>query len=107
MSGDSTMSGLSLDGAIRADEDGSHETKGTEALSEGVGLDITVVVLASPDESTFPFNHVGDHSVNKPMAVLDAGFLKFSYVFLVKHLLEDVLEATIVLLKDGVLSRKI
>lgn len=107
MSGDSTVSSFRFDGAIWADENRGHETEGTETLSEGVRLDITVVVLASPDEAAFPFDHVGDHSVDEPMAVLDAELFEFSFVLLVVHFLEDVLETTIVLLKDGVLSRKI
>lgn len=42
---DSTVGSLRLESlAIRGDENGGHETKRAEALSDNVGLDITVVV---------------------------------------------------------------
>jgi len=52
MSGHGAVSSLGLDRAIGALEDRGHETKGTISLSNDIGLDITVVVLASPDEAT-------------------------------------------------------
>jgi hypothetical protein len=42
---DSTVGSLRLEGlAIRGNENRGHETKRAEALSDNVGLDITVVV---------------------------------------------------------------
>lgn len=45
VAGDGTVCGLGLEGlTIGSDETRSHQTQGAEALSDNVGLDITVVV---------------------------------------------------------------
>jgi len=102
---DSAVGSLRLDGlAVRADEDRGHETEGTVTLSDAVGLDITIVVLASPDEAAVALDHVGDHVVDETVLVDDAGGLVLVLELLVVDLLEDVLEAAVVDLEDGVLG---
>lgn len=45
VAGDGAVGGLGLKGlAVGGDEDGGHEAEGAEALSDDVGLDVTVVV---------------------------------------------------------------
>ena len=76
MSGDSAVSGLSLDGTIRALEDGGHETEGTVALSDDIGLDVTIVVLAGPDEATVGLDSVGDHIIDETVLVPETSGLE-------------------------------
>lgn len=52
MTGDSAVSGLSLHNTILIDADRGHKTERAETLSNNIGLDITVVVLAGPDHAS-------------------------------------------------------
>ena len=75
------MSSFSLDGlAIRANKNGGHQTKRTIALSNYIGLDVTVVVFASPDEATRALQALSNHVVNQTMFVPDSKFLEFWFV---------------------------
>ena len=105
VSGDSSVCSLGFDGlTIGSDEDGSHETQRSVTLSEDITLDITVVVLAGPDKATAGFQGLGDHIVDQTMLVPDLLFFKLSLVVFLVDLLEDILETTVVSLKDGVLG---
>lgn len=44
----------------------------TIALSNGVRLNVTVVVLASPDKATLGLHGVGNHVINESVLVPDA-----------------------------------
>lgn len=102
---DSTVGSLRLEGlAIRGNENRGHETKRAEALSDNVGLDITVVVLEGHDVTTGALDHLGDHVVNETVLVPDLLGLEVLLVGGLVDLLEDILESTIVLLEDGVLG---
>jgi hypothetical protein len=49
----SSVGGFRLDGlAIRADKNRCHQAKRSITLSNNIRLDITIVVLAGPDEAT-------------------------------------------------------
>ena len=72
-----TVCGLSLDGlAVGCDELAGHHAEGTESLGEDVRLDVTVVVLARPDEATLGLNGLGNHVVDETVLVVDAGLLE-------------------------------
>jgi hypothetical protein len=102
------MGSLSLDGlAIGAQQDAGHQTKRTEALRDRVGLHIAVVVLAGPHEATLALESIGNHVIDQAMLVPDASLLVLWLVLGLVDLLEDVLEATVVRLQDGVLGRKV
>lgn len=108
VAGDGSVGGLSLDGlSIGGNEDGGHETEGSEALGDRVGLDVSIVVLASPDVATVGLHGKGNHIVDETVLVPDLGLLELGLVLLLVDLGEDVLEATIVLLQDGVLGREV
>jgi len=87
-------------------------------------LDITIIVLAGPDETSGRFNRLGNHVVNQAVLVVDSGSFKQGFVLtvigqdqqdvnffwgggdsnvLVIDLLENVLEPAIIFLHDGVL----
>jgi len=104
---DGTVGSFSFHGAIRGDEDGGHQTERAVTLSDDIRLDITVVVLASPDETTFGFNHICDHIINQSVFVPDTVGFEFSLVGFFVDLGKDVLESTIVLLEDGVLGGQV
>lgn len=126
------MSGLTLDHlTIRRDQLAGHHPQTSEALREDIRLHVSVVVLARPDESSGGLDGLRDHVVDQTMFVVDPGFFEFGLVLAVwlgkgtlskgrrrergegegrkyvrfVDLLEDVLEAAVVLLEDGVLRR--
>jgi len=105
MSGDSAVSGLSLHDAVAVDADGGHETERTEALSDDIGLDISIVVLAGPNETTIALNNLSNDIVDETMLVPEALGLEGLKVLLLVDLLESIDEKTVVLLEDGVLGR--
>lgn len=105
MAGNSTVSGLGLEGlSVGGDEDRSHQTQRTEALGYNVGLDITVVVLEGHDVAALALDHLSNHVVDETVLVPDACRLELALVLLLVNLLEDVLEPAVVLLEDCVLG---
>merc|ERR550539_546232 len=107
MSGDCSVSGLGLNRAIGSLEHRGHETKGAVTLSDDIGLDITVVVLAGPDEAAAGLDGVGDHVIDETMLIPKISSLELSSVVLIVDLLEDILEATVVSFKNSVLGRHV
>lgn len=62
---DRAVRGLRLDGlSVRGDQHGGHQTERAVALGDDIGLDITVVVLASPDEATVRLDRISDLESN-------------------------------------------
>ena len=103
MSGDSSVSGFRFEAAIFIDENGSHQTERTETLSDDIRLDITVVVLACPNESTIGLHSIGDHIIDETVLIPKPSLVESLLVILVKDLLENVLESSIILLHNGIL----
>jgi hypothetical protein len=83
MSGDSSVSSLRFKAAILVDKNGGHETERTETLSDDVGLNISIVVLAGPDDTSFTFDGLGDHIINKSVFIRNSS----SGVFLLPSVL--------------------
>ena len=69
-------------------------------MTGGVGA----LTLEGHDETTLALDHLGDHVVNETVLVPDLLGIELGLVVLLIDLLEDVLEAAIVLLQDGVLG---
>ena len=67
-------------------------------------MNITIVVLAGPDEATTRFDDIRNHIVNKTMLVPETSSLELRLISAVVDLLEDILEATIVFLENCVLG---
>lgn len=102
---DGAMRSLALnDLAVWRDEFTGHHTQRTEALCKDIGLDVTVVVLTRPNKSSRGLDGLCNHVVDEAVFVIDAGLVEFSLVLGVVDFLEDILEATIILLHDGVLG---
>mmetsp|Transcript_23347 Transcript_23347/g.41465 ORF Transcript_23347/g.41465 Transcript_23347/m.41465 type:complete len:377 (+) Transcript_23347:275-1405(+) len=105
---DSTVGGLSLYGlSIRGDEDGSHEAETAVPLRDDVRLYVTVIVLAGPNEAAGGLEGLSNHVVDETVLVPNAELLEGGLVLGLVDLGEDLEEATVVRLKDGVLGGKV
>lgn len=108
VAGDGSVGSLGLnDLAVGGKEDTGHQTKGAITLSNAVALHITIIVFAGPDEATLTLHGVGNHVVDEAVLVPDTGGLVLGLEVSVVHLLEEVLEASVVLLQDGVLGTEV
>ena len=102
------VGGFGLDRlAVRRHQHRGHQAERAVALRDGVGLHVAVVVLAGPDVAARPFHRRGDHVVDQAMFVGDLLGVELRLEFAVENLLEDVLEAAVIGLEDGVLGRQI
>jgi len=104
VTGHGSVSSFGFDDIILVNKDGGHETERTETLSDDIGLDITVVVLASPHKAAFHLDDLGNHIINESMLVVNTLLLELLNVLSLINMLEDILEETIVFLQDGVLG---
>jgi len=104
---DCAVGSLSLNRAIGALKHRGHETERTVTLGNNIGLDITVVVLAGPDESTVGLDCIGDHIIDKTVLVPETGCLELRLVISFVDFLEDILEAAVVPLQDSVLRGQV
>lgn len=75
--------------------------KEKKGLEKGTYHDITVVVLARPNETTRRLDGLSNHVVDEAMLIIDTELLKLGLVRRFVDLLENVLESAIVLLQDG------
>ena len=105
---DRAVRGLGLDDlAVGRGEHRGHQAERAEALRDGVGLHVAVVVLAGPDVAALPLQRRGDHVVDEAVLVGEAGGSNCVLELGVEDLLEDVLEAAVVGLEDRVLRREV
>jgi len=107
MSGYGTMSSFSLNASIRTDKHWSHQAKRSVSLSNNIRLDITVIVLASPDESSIWFNSISNHIINQSVFIPQPFLQELRFVGIIVQVLEDVLEPSIILLKDSILCAQV
>ena len=104
MSGNCAVSSFSFNYIVFIEEYGGHETEGTVALSYNIALNVSVIILASPNNSTVSLHYLSNHIVDKSVLVVNTLGIELGFPFLNIHLLEDIFEKAIVLLKDGVLG---
>lgn len=79
--GDCAMGSFTLDGfSVRSDEFTGHHSEASEALGQNVGLDVPIIVLARPDETSRRFNRLSDHVVNQAVLVVDSCGLELGFV---------------------------
>ena len=84
MPGDGSVGSLTLDGlTIRSDELAGHHSETSEALSQDVRLDVAVVVLTGPDETSGRFDRLSDHVVNQAVLIVDSGSFELGFIFAV------------------------
>jgi len=81
MSRDRPVRRLRLDGlAVGGNQNRCHKAEGAVALGEDIGLDVAVVVFASPDETAGRFKGLGDHVVDETVFVPDAFGVELGFV---------------------------
>ena len=108
VAGDGAVRGLGLDGlAVGRHQHARHQPERAEALGDGVGLHVAVVVLARPHVAALPLQRGGHHVVDQAVLVGEAGGLEVGLELGVEDLLEQVLEAPVVALHDRVLGRQV
>ncbi len=108
VAGDGAVRRLGLDRlAVGRHQDRGHQAERAEALGDLVRLDVAVVILAGPDELAAPLERGGDHVVDQAMLIFDPGLVELGLEFGVEDFLENVLEAAVIGLEDGVLGRQI
>ena len=76
-------------------------------LGEAVALNITIIVFASPDISSFRFDHIGNHVIDQSVFIPNLLSLKLFLIALFVDALEGVLEPAVINLQDGVLGVEI
>ena len=73
-------------------------------MSDQVRLDITVIVLAGPDISSWLFDCLSNHIIDEPVFVPDAEFVELGFVLGIVKGLENILESSVIFLKNGILG---
>lgn len=76
-------------------------------MSQAIRLDISIVVFASPHESTLVLKHEGNHVVDKSVLVPETFLFEGFFIVLVIDLLEGVLELSVVGLQNSVFGRHV
>ena len=105
---DRAVRGLRLDRlAVGRHQHAGHQAERAEALRRGVGLHVAVVVLARPHVAARPLERGRHHVVDQAVLVGELLLVELGLELLVEHLLEEVLEAAVVDLEDGVLGREV
>ena len=108
MPGDRSVGGFGFHRlAIGGEQYAGHQAKAAIALGNHVRLHVAVVVLAGPDELARPFQGGGDQIVDQAMFVNDAGLAILGLEIIGVNFFEQILEAAVIGLQDGVLRRKI
>lgn len=108
VAGDRAVGGLGLDRlSVGRDQHGGHQAERSVSLRDDIGLHISIIVLARPDEAAAGLERLRHLVVDQSVLVLDAQLVELLLVRVGELLLEDVLEQTVVLLQNSVLGRKV
>jgi len=67
-------------------------------LSETITLNISIIVLASPNKASLGFHHIGDHIINESMLIPYLLFLELLAVGRIVYFFKGILESTVVFL---------
>jgi len=107
VAGNCTVGSFSLDTTVSVGQNRGHQAEGTVTLGNNVGLDITIIVLAGPYETTVGLDTVCNHIINESVFVPQLLAFIFLLVCGLINLLENVLKSAIIFLQYGVLSTQI
>lgn len=70
-------------------------------------MNITIIIFACPDIPSFGFDHICNHIIDKSVLIPDLLSFEIFLIFFLVYFLEDVLESTIILLQNCILSSQI
>ena len=101
-----SVSCLILINSLGRDKNRGHHGKIAVCGRNHVTHYVSVIVLASPDESAFASYNSCYGIIDQGVEILDSRLLKLLLVLLLVHIREDVLEVVIVCLGDGILGRE-
>ena len=109
VAGDGAVGGFGFHGlAVGGHQHRGHQAERAKALRDLIRLHVAVIVLAGPDELARPLERRGDHVVDQAVFVNDPGGVElFLEAFGLEHFLEQILEAAVIGLEDGVLGRQV
>ena len=108
VAGYGTVGGFGFHGqTIRSDQGGCHQAQRTKTLGDGVGLDISVVVLAGPDKFPVPFEGRSHHVINQAVFIDGALGVHALFEFRLVDFFENVLETAVVLFENGVFGGQV
>ena len=106
MAGDGAVRRLILVYAVRGDENARHQAKAAESGSDHVAHHVAVIIFACPNEASLGTDHTGHSVIDQRIEVFNACGVEFLLILRVEDLLENILEAVIVFLGNGVLGGK-
>ena len=101
-----TMGRLILIVAFRRYQYGSHHGKGTESRAYHIAHNVSVIIFACPDKTTFRFHDTRHSIVNQGIEILYACCLEFFIVFLIVDILENIFKGMVILLGNSVFCGK-
>jgi hypothetical protein len=101
------VSSFGLNVAIRRDEHTRHQSETSISLSNDITLDVSIVVLAGPDESSVALDSISHQIVNESMLIPKPSLLELLLIILLVDLLKDIFESSIVSLQDGILGAQV
>ena len=77
-----TVGGFTLDDcAVRGEQLAGHHTQTSKALCEDVALDITIIILARPHETSRRLDCLRHHVIDQPVLVVRASRFELGSVF--------------------------
>ena len=97
------VSGLVLVNAVGGNKYRGHKSQRTESRRQHIGHNVAVVVLARPNEATLGADHTRYNVVYQSIEVFDTRSLKPGLIVSLVDLRENVLEAVVVGLGNGIL----
>jgi len=102
----SSMSSFGFHYIVRVNANWSHETERAKALSNNVRLHVTVIVFASPNETSIALDDLGDKIVDKTVLVPESLLFELIHVVWFVNTLKSVYKKTVILLQNCILSRQ-
>jgi len=75
-------------------------------LRNNIGLNITVIVFASPHKVTTALDSLGNEIIDKTVFIIKIFFFKLGAEVLIVFFLEDIHEHTVILLQNSVFGRE-
>ena len=100
------MSSLVFIDAVRRNKHACHHCERTECSCNHITHNIAIIVLTSPDKSTFRFHDTRYCVVNQCIEILNSGSFEFLIIFFIINLLENIFKCMIVFFRDCIFCCK-